>query len=224
MGEITMRTTRALTFLLAASALLASGCASRQYVKEQLKISQDTTEQRLTQIEDQVETNQTQIDQHSETLTEQQGQLDAQQQQLAEVSGTARDALSRAQAAGKLAEGKFLYETTLSDSQVGFGLNVAELSADARAALDAFAAQIVAENADVYIEIQGHTDSSGPDAYNYELGLKRAETVKRYLNHQHNFPLHRMSVVSYGESEPVADNDSREGRAKNRRVVLVVLR
>ena len=52
---------------------------------------------------------------------------------------------------------------------------------------------------------------------------RQAEAVRRYLNMQHGIPLHRMSVISYGESSPVTDNDTKEGRAQNRRVSLVVL-
>ena len=55
------------------------------------------------------------------------------------------------------------------------------------------------------------------------LGYKRAQVVMRYLNKQHDFPFHRMNVISYGETEPIADNSNIEGRAKNRRVTLVVL-
>ena len=54
----------------------------------------------------------------------------------------------------------------------------------------------------VYIEIQGHTDAIGGEAYNEHLGLERAEAVRRYLSQQHKFPLHRINVTSYGESAP----------------------
>ncbi|HVR30200.1 MAG TPA: OmpA family protein, partial [Thermoanaerobaculia bacterium] len=64
---------------------------------------------------------------------------------------------------------------------------------------------------------------SGPEDYNLMLGEQRAESVRRYLNMEHGIPLHRMSVISYGETAPVVDNDSREARAQNRRVALVVL-
>ncbi len=68
---------------------------------------------------------------------------------------------------------------------------------------------------DVYVEIQGHTDSTGSEAYNQQLGLERAEAVRRYLSRGHGFALHRLSVVSYGESEPAVDNDTRENRSRS---------
>ena len=59
--------------------------------------------------------------------------------------------------------------------------------------------------------------------YNEKLGLERAEAVKRYLYEQHQIPLHKMNVISYGEDKPVAPNKDRAGRAQNRRVVIKVL-
>jgi len=127
----------------------------------------------------------------------------------AEASKTAREALDRAMAAGKLAEGKLLYETVLSDDKVKFGFDKAELSADAKAALDAFATQLKTENKNVYVEIQGHTDNVGGEDYNNKLGDQRAKAVKDYLGKQ-GIPLFRMETISYGETAPVADNASRE--------------
>jgi peptidoglycan-associated lipoprotein len=141
------------------------------------------------------------------------------------ASKTAQEALERASAAGKLAEGKFVYEATLSDATtLAFQLEDNELSADTQRALDEFAAKLKGENKSVYIEIQGHTDTTGSKAYNLKLGEARAESVRRYLNMKAGIALHRMSVISYGDSAPVVDNKTRANREKNRRVVLVVLK
>jgi len=75
----------------------------------------------------------------------------------------------------------------------------------------------------VFIEIEGHTDNVGAVQYNQELGLERAEAVKRYLYEAHQVPLHKMNVISYGEEKPVAPNNTKKGRAQNRRVVIKVL-
>ena len=144
---------------------------------------------------------------------------------IVQVSKTAQDALERAIASGRLAEGKFVYETTLSDATtLAFKLEGDELSKATREALDAFAARLKSENKSVYIEIQGHTDTTGDAAFNLRLGEERAESVRRYLNMKGGIALHRMATISYGETAPVADNKSRAGREQNRRVVLVVLR
>ena len=198
------------TAVALAAALATTGCATKKYVEQQVVATQEQMTQRIDQVEGQVEANQT--------------RLDEQEQMIEDASKTAQDALDRAVAAGQLAEGKFIYEATFTDDQIHFETDEAELLGDAKAALDAFAAEIKGRNENVFIEIQGHTDSTGTDAHNYELGLDRAESVRRHLSSRHGFPLHRISVISYGESEPVADNESKEGRSANRRVVIVVLK
>ena len=100
----------------------------------------------------------------------------------------------------------------LSDDKVKFGFDKAELSDEAKAALDEFAAQLKTENKNVYVEVQGHTDNVGGEIYNEKLGEQRAEAVEEYLAKQ-GIPLFRMESISYGESAPVADNKTREGRA-----------
>lgn len=138
------------------------------------------------------------------------------------VEGTAKDALARATAAGKLAEGKFLYSEVLSDDSMKFPINKAELSPEGQARLDAFVEKLKTDNRNVYVEVQGHTDATGPKDYNYKLGEARAETVRRYLN-QHGVALNRIGTISYGPDAPVAPNNNRDGRQQNRRVVLIVL-
>jgi peptidoglycan-associated lipoprotein len=198
-------------------AVVIGGCATHGFVRQESEATEQRLGQRIEEIASQVEQTQDDVG----ALEERTG---SNERQVAELSKTAREALDRAIAAGHLAEGKFLYETVLTDDRVRFGVDSAELSDEAKAALDAFAEDAKANNQDVYIEIQGHTDSTGSEAYNQKLGLERAEATRRYLSHHHGFALHRMSVISYGESEPMVDNDSRENRSLNRRVVLVVLR
>lgn len=190
---------------LAALLVGTTGCATKKYVKQET----GAVNTRVDDVQGQVEQAQTRLNTH--------------EQRIGEISATAQQALDRAQAAGKLAEGKFLYETVLTDEKVKFGFDTSDLSPEGQAALDEFAAQLKQENKNVYIEIQGHTDNVGSEKYNEELGLLRAESVRRYLNQKHGFPLHRINVISYGETAAVADNSNRDGRAQNRRVALVVL-
>lgn len=199
---------------MAAVAVMAAGswgCASKKYVGEEV----GRVNTRVDGVQSQVEDAQTKLRDHE-------GRISRNESATAEASKTAKEALERAQAAGKLAEGKLLYETVLSDDKVKFGFDKATLSDDAKAALDAFAAQLKTENKGVYVEIQGHTDNVGGELYNEKLGKQRADIVKDYLAKQ-GIPLFRMETISYGEQSPVSDNKTREGRAQNRRVVLVVL-
>jgi outer membrane protein OmpA-like peptidoglycan-associated protein len=141
---------------------------------------------------------------------------------IANLDKTAQDALDRATAAGKLAEGKFLYQEVLSDDSMKFPVNKADLSPEAQQRLDAFIEKLKGDNKNVYVEVQGHTDNTGAKDWNYKLGEERAEAVRRYLN-QHGVALNRIGTISYGPDAPVAPNKSKDGRKQNRRVVLIVL-
>lgn len=141
---------------------------------------------------------------------------------VTQVEGTAGQALERANAAHKLAEGKFLYQVVLSDDSVKFPTDASALSPEAEQRLGELAQRLKAENRNVYLEIQGYTDSAGDEKYNEELGAQRAEAVRRYMSLQ-GIALNRMATISYGEAQPVAPNNTREGRAQNRRVAIVVL-
>ena len=119
---------------------------------------------------------------------------------------------------------KLVYEVTLSEDQGNFKFGKTDLPDEAKARIDQVVSQLKGEaGKDIYIEIEGHTDNVGSKELNYELGLERAEAVKRYLYAQHQIPLHKMNVISYGAEKPIASNQTREGRAKNRRVLIRIL-
>ncbi len=180
------------------------GCATKKFVTEQVGM----VDTRVNAVSGQVSDVSTRVADH-----------DA---RLAGLDQTSKDALARATAAGKLAEGKFLYSEVLSDDSMKFAPEKANLSPEATARLDAFVDKLKTDNRNVYVEVQGHTDATGPKAINYRLGEERAEAVRRYLN-EHGVALNRISTISYGPDQPVASNSKRDGRKANRRVVLIVL-
>jgi peptidoglycan-associated lipoprotein len=155
-------------------------------------------------------------------VTDVQGHQQQQDQQLSQLDQTTRDALQRAEAANKLAEGKFLYAMVLSDDSVKFPVDGSKLSPEAQTRLMDFISKLKSDNKNVYLEIQGHTDATGPKTLNERLGEQRAEAVRLFMNQQ-GVPLNRMATISYGPDAPVAPNNTREGRAQNRRVVLIVM-
>lgn len=108
---------------------------------------------------------------------------------------------------------------TLSDQgNVLFAFDSAELTAEARNQLQGLMARLA--NADVVsIKVLGHTDSQGSDAYNQKLSERRASSVVTFLVGQ-GVASEKISSQGLGESQPVADNDSEQGRATNRRVEL----
>ena len=148
--------------------------------------------------------------------------MDQDDTHLAAVDQTSQDALQRAEAAGKLAEGKFLYSMVLSDDSVKFPVDGSQLSPEAQSRLMDFVQKLKTDNKNVYLEIQGHTDNTGSPGLNMQLGEQRAEAVRLFMNQQ-GVPLNRMSTISYGQTSPVAPNNTRAGRAQNRRVVVIVM-
>ena len=151
----------------------------------------------------------------------------------AKANTAASEAANRATEVGRTAEAravsiegemrKLIFETVLSEDQGEFKLGKAELPEDAGVALDNMVNQLKADKKAVWVEIEGHTDNTGDKIYNERLGMQRAEAVKRYLYEKHQIPLHKINVISYGEEKPVAPNNTRAGRAQNRRVVIKVL-
>jgi len=79
------------------------------------------------------------------------------------------------------------------------------------------------EDPDIKVEIGGHTDSMGSEKGNQKISEKRAESAKKYLMDKFNIPGDRMIVKGYGSTKPIADNGTKEGRAKNRRVEFKII-
>lgn len=193
---------------VAAALALVPGCATKKYVSGEVEKSSAASEKHISDVESQVEQTQTTVANH--------------EQRIQELDRSTKDALNRASEAGKLAQGKFNYSVVLSDDKAHFPLNRHELSKEAKSELDEFVDHLKSDDKNVYLEIQGHTDSTGPREYNMRLGEERAEAVRLYLN-QKGVALNRMGTISYGETEPVDSNRTKLGRSKNRRVVIVVL-
>jgi peptidoglycan-associated lipoprotein len=190
----------------------ASGCATKKYVSREVG-----------EVNTKVDTLTTEVEKTQERTKRNEVRIEEVNQEAQTAKGSAQQALQKATDAEKAAKGKLIYTVTLSNDKVTFPLNRAEVGDDAKALIDEAIAQLKAENKGVFFEIEGHTDSTGPDVYNTKLGEDRAQAVRGYMHDQHGIALSRMEVISYGESKPVEDNKTREHRAQNRRVVIKVL-
>jgi outer membrane protein OmpA-like peptidoglycan-associated protein len=124
--------------------------------------------------------------------------------------------------AGQLTNSSFSGATQY-DGAIRFAFDSSALSADAEAAIDSIVAPLMQTNKDLFVELQGHTDGFGTEAYNFQLGLARARAVMGYLYQKYDVPLQRMNGFSCGEIKPVRDNSLSDGRAENRRVTIVVV-
>jgi outer membrane protein OmpA-like peptidoglycan-associated protein len=199
------------TRVVSAAVLTAflGACATSRSVDEKIAAAQGQTNQRIESVASQVE-----------DLQQRQQQTDVKLEQL---SQSAQEALRRAQEAGVLAKGQVAFEQSFAEDRIKFASSKYELDRNAQAALDEFATRVKALEGQYFVEIQGHTDDTGGERSNEELGQRRADSVRRYLSRQHKLPLARMSTISYGDTLPLESNKTRAGRSANRRVVLVVL-
>jgi len=224
-----MRKSLIATSMLALTVAVAPACASKKFVRTEV----GNVNTKVDTLSGTVEETQERTRKNEERI----GQVDTK----AEAAGkSAQDARSAADAAAntarevgrevgarvdtvEAANRKLIYTVTLSEDQGNFKFAKTDLPDTAKARLDEVISQLKANPQNVFIEVEGHTDNVGSKTMNYELGLERAEAVKHYLYEQHQIPLHKISVISYGEEKPVSPNNNRQGRAQNRRVVIKVL-
>jgi outer membrane protein OmpA-like peptidoglycan-associated protein len=154
-------------------------------------------------------------------------------QKAVAANQAAQAAHTAANAVGSEANAKFdtidknskrlVYEVVLSEDQGNFKFGKTVLPDEAKQKIDEMVAQLKQDPKNIYLEIEGHTDNVGAAKTNEQIGLQRAEAVKKYLYDQYQIPLHKMNVISYGMDKPVAPNKTKAGRAQNRRVVIKVL-
>ena len=222
--------------LLAVTVAMAPACATKKYVRTEVgnvNSKVDTLGTTLEQTQGRIQQDEArigQVDQKAEAAGQSaqaaQNTANAAQQAARQVGTRVDQVGTRVDqvAADVAASRKLMYEVTLSEDQGNFKFARTDLPDEAKAKLDQVVNQLKNDKGkDIYIEIEGHTDNVGSQDGNYQLGLERAEAVKRYLYAQHQIPLHKMNVISYGEEKPVSPNNTREGRAQNRRVVVRVL-
>ena len=203
----------------------STACATKKFVRTEVSGVNDkvtTLSGQLEQNEQRTKENEQKIAQVDEKAGVADGKAVAAGRSADEAKQAAAAVNAKADAIDK-ASRKLVYEVVLSEAQGGFKFGRAVLPDEAKAQLDKLITDISADPKNVFFEIEGHTDSAGSAKYNEQLGQERADAVKMYLYETHKVPLHKINVVSYGESKPVSPNKTKEGRAENRRIVVRVL-
>ena len=203
---------------LALALALAPGCATKKFVVQEyaaLDGKIDEVGRRVDVVGQTVEAHRGRLREHDDKLTtigelvgRHDSQLKAVDAKIEQVRGLVR--------------GRLIVAETARGRDAKFGFDEFRLLPEATAAIDAFVGKLIDENRGVFLEIQGHTDSTGPEEHNLVLGQQRADAVREYLYKHHHIPLHRMDVISLGSSQPLTDNATRDGRAMNRRVEILV--
>jgi outer membrane protein OmpA-like peptidoglycan-associated protein len=227
-----MRKTLVTASLLAFTVAVAPACATKKFVRTsvgEVNSKVDTLSGTVEETQSRTKANEGrfgEVDQKAEMA----GKSAAEARSAADAAAMAAKAANEKAAAVEAKAGaietasrRLVYEVTLSEDQGNFKFGKTMLPDEAKARIDEVINQLKADPKGVFIEIEGHTDNVGGKELNERLGMERAETVKRYLYEQHQVPLHKINVISYGEEKPVAPNKDRQGRAQNRRVVVRIL-
>ncbi len=222
-----------------ASLLVASGCASRGYVRSQVGESSDVLTTRIeegdSRVEGQVDAARTELsdeitDVEAETnarIDETQADLDSTQQDVDAVRDLADSAMQRAdQANAEIVtlsrlfgeRNRFRVDHT---EQFLFSFDRAEFEAPEEGMAEI--TRMIENNPDAVIVLEGRTDSTGDEQYNIRLGERRIESVRRFLVVEMGVPVYRIHSFSYGAAAPLGSNDDAEGRSRNRAVTMHVL-
>lgn len=201
------------------SLLMAQGCvATRDWVREQV----DPLAGRVSQNETRLDQTDSRIGGLDGRMSGVEGKLGQFEGRLGQLDAKTEKALSGL-ASLKL-ERRFVIDMK---EGANFNFNSASLPTQARKELDGFLSDLKGDPAgleNTVFLVAGHTDNVGSEDYNYELGKKRADAVSRYLITQKKMDPLRVVSVSYGESAPMIENNTAQGRAKNRRVELLIYR
>jgi peptidoglycan-associated lipoprotein len=230
-----------LSIVLFMSATLAatSGCASRKYVRNTVNTSADALTARIDTNEGEIKEVRDNVDKVDKRVSGVDGKvsdLDTRTNQgINSLKGDVQNVDQRASqaqsAADRAANGvstldeKFQNRnqfTTSGEKTVQFKFNSATLDKQYTDTLDEIA-NTVMQNPDAIIVLEGRTDSVGSKDYNLRLGERRIEAVRHYLAVEKGVPVYKIHEISFGSEKPVAENKTREGREKNRAVVMTVM-
>jgi outer membrane protein OmpA-like peptidoglycan-associated protein len=233
-----------IVLLISATATLSSSCiATRKFTRNEVKASSDAlstridtnsadikeTNDRVARVDQRVTTVDTRITQVStetgQRLDSLKGDVSAVDQKVATVDQTSKAAVERVGSSVNTLDQKFQNRNnyTVSTSKaVTFRFDSSVLDPGQQPVLDEVA-QALTQNPDALIVLEGRTDSSGDQQYNVRLGERRIEAVRQYLAVEKGVPVYRIHEISFGAAQPIAPNDSRENREKNRAVSISLL-
>jgi len=216
---------RGIEITIVAGVLLLAGCATKKYVARQV----DPVQQKVNEVGQNLQKTQKQLE-NDET------KLNAVAEKADSADTHAVDAQGRADAASKKADDvRDQLRAELNDrianiddykpagdATVLFKFNSDKLSDEAKQQLDQLASGRVGSMKRYFIAIQGFTDKIGSADYNLDLSRRRAAAVQTYLVAQHSIPVYRIQIVGLGKEKPINDEKTRDDRAKNRRVEVIV--
>jgi outer membrane protein OmpA-like peptidoglycan-associated protein len=217
--DMQKRRTGLIACVCLAAFALSTGCVSKKVYRQDV----EETDKRVAGVESAVEANERRISELGDETDQKIASVKDTAEKAVEIGSSAMTQAKAAQQTAEKAErGKLLWTVTLTDDAARFSFGQTSIPPEAAQQIDALITKAKGLNRAVYFEIEGYTDNIGSEEYNMQLGEKRALAVRDYIAKQ-GIPLHALSTISFGESNPVADNSTPEGRSQNRRVVIRVL-
>lgn len=233
---------RRLSIFVLTSAVLAlcSGCASKGYVRKNVNASADTltarietNEGEMKEIRDNADKKIAAVDSKYDAkvsaldtkTTEGFNSVRGEVRNVDQRAGEARGAADRAQndvnGLGTKFQNRNMFNVT-DEKTIQFKFDSAKLDEQYESMLDQIAANLV-QNPDAIVVLEGRTDSTGNKDYNVKLGERRIEAVRRYLAVDKSVPVYKIHEISFGSEKPLAENKTKDGREKNRAVIMTVM-
>jgi len=210
---------------IVAAVIFGNACATKKYVRNRINERATPLESRTGELEETSRRNTQDIGRLGKDIEDVRQRTDRAQQQADRAASSAEQANTRVtgveQTVSDLRSNldKFTVQKTVT---IRFMASKSDLLPEAMSSLDELASQIKDRNG-FLLEIQGFASAEGRPDINERLSEARSEAVKRYMGEHHNVPLFRMSIIGFGTSRPVADNETKEGREQNRRVEVRLL-
>ena len=222
--------------LIATTAGLTSGCASKNYVRTQVGASATEMSARMDEqdrnLQNGIDANSNQITELSGVAREHTQQISSLDSGLKSTDGKATQAMSLGQGAqttanqavGQVNRLDMAFQnrnnySTVHEQSVLFGFGSAQVDDESISILEDISTR-AKSMPNAILVLEGRTDSTGDPIYNIQLGEKRLDAVVRNLVVEQGVPIQQIYKMSFGEARPVASNETREGRAQNRAVVL----
>jgi outer membrane protein OmpA-like peptidoglycan-associated protein len=204
---------------------MVSACATKKYVRNRVNERAVPLENRTGELEETARRNTQDISRLSREVEDVRQRADRAQEQADRAASSAEQANTRIAGVEQTITDlrtnldKYSVQKTVT---VFFQVKKSELMPEEMTKLDELASQIKDRNGFI-LEIEGFASSDGDTTLNDRLSEARSEAVRRYMAERHNIPLFRMALLGFGESRPVADNATKEGREQNRRVEVRLL-
>jgi len=238
-----MRRLSIVMLILVATSLSSACVASRKFVRNEVSTSADTLNTRLdktiektnadiAEVRDGVKA----VDGKVTTVDGRVTELDTKTNQRfqgvqGDIQNVDKKAATAQSSADKVGQNVTALDAKFNDrnvysvateKQVLFKFDSAKLDPKFQSDLEEIATTLQ-KNPDAVVVLEGRTDARGDKDYNVRLGERRVDAVKRYLAVDMGVPVYRMHEISFGDAKPLAENKTREGREKNRAVVLTIL-